>query len=383
MEHLERHANAFQALLVVRLRRRPCRLLLHAQLIRRLLRRSDLTKLLLERRNLFLQLRDLRGRLVDLRGQIVELRLLVLLLRLRLTHLLVAEGLVRSLFRSLRLELLDHLRDQALDLRERILAEHGGRLNALRQQRELLVVVLLREALEKVQNVLLHLLRLRSGMDTVPIWMKEYARSAAAPVFSSRIFFAVARASSSSARDFFDSVSSSAEVIHSCWRSLRCVSSSARFFEAVSSSPSAVALASSAAALAFFVSASCFSPKATASSIFCFSILKSNAAFISAFCAAASSALAFSSMSSRTLKIPPDFDLYAAGSGAPAGWNSRSESLEPCVAWRSASTFALSAEFTPADMITASNASMTLSIESFEALPWMNPVLAISRSMMP
>merc|ERR1719316_758174 len=45
-----------------------------------------------------------------------------------------------------------------------ILAEHGSRLNALRQQRELLVVVLLREALEKVQDVLLHLLRLRSGL---------------------------------------------------------------------------------------------------------------------------------------------------------------------------------------------------------------------------
>merc|ERR1719421_2489195 len=141
-----------------------CAGLLHAQLRRFLLRRRDLAELLLQRGNLFLQLRDLRGRLVNLRGQIVELRLLVLLLRLRLTHLLVAEGLVRSLLSSLRLELLDHLRDQALDLRERILAEHGSRLNALRQQRELLVVVLLREALEKVQDVLLHLLRLRSGL---------------------------------------------------------------------------------------------------------------------------------------------------------------------------------------------------------------------------
>merc|ERR1719201_2351519 len=163
-EHLERHANALEALLIVRLRRRPCSGLLHAHLRRLLLRRGDFTELLLERRNLLLQLRDLRSRLVNLRGQIVELRLLVLLLRLRLTHLLVAEGLVRSLLRSLRLELLDHLRDQALDLRERILAEHGGRLNALRQQRELLVAVLLREALEEVQNVLLHLLRLRSGL---------------------------------------------------------------------------------------------------------------------------------------------------------------------------------------------------------------------------
>merc|ERR550514_2174137 len=163
-EHLKRHANALETLLVVSLRHRPCCGLLHAQLRRRLLRRRDLTELLLERGNLFLQLRDLRSRLVNLRGQIVELRLLVLLLRLRLTHLLVAEGLVRRFLRSLRLELLDHLRDQALDLRERILAEHGGRLNALRQQRELLVIVLLREALEKVQNVLLHLLRLRSGL---------------------------------------------------------------------------------------------------------------------------------------------------------------------------------------------------------------------------
>merc|ERR550514_1149668 len=121
-ENLKRHANALKTLLVVSLRRSPCRGLLLAQL-----------------------------------------RRLVLLLRLRLTHLLVAEGLVRSLLSSLRLELLDHLRDQALDLRERILAEHGSRLNALRQQRELLVIVLLREALEKVQNVLLHLLRLSSG----------------------------------------------------------------------------------------------------------------------------------------------------------------------------------------------------------------------------
>merc|ERR1719235_3137935 len=163
-EHLERHADALETLLVVSLRLRPCRGLRLAQLIGLLLRRSDFTELRLERCNLFLQLSDLRGRLVNLRGQIVELRLLVLLLRLRLAHLLVAEGLVRSLLRSLRLELLDHLRDQALDLRERILAEHGSRLNALRQQRELLVVVLLREALEKVQNVLLHLLRLRSGL---------------------------------------------------------------------------------------------------------------------------------------------------------------------------------------------------------------------------
>merc|ERR1719201_161890 len=165
-EHLESHANALEALLVVRLRRRPCSGLLLAQLRRLLLRRGDFTEFLLERRNLFLQLRDLRGRLVDLRGQIVELRLLVLLLRLRLRHLLVAESLVRSLLRGLRLELLDHLRDQTLDLREGVLAEHGGRLNALRQQGELLVIVLLREALEKVQNVLLHLLqlRLRAGL---------------------------------------------------------------------------------------------------------------------------------------------------------------------------------------------------------------------------
>merc|ERR1719331_3747191 len=152
-EHLERHANALEALLIAHLRRL-------------LLRRGDFTEFLLERRNLFLQLRDLRGRLVDLRGQTVELRLLVLLLRLRLRHLLVAESLVRSLLRGLRLELLDHLRDQTLDLREGVLAEHGGRLNALRQQGELLVIVLLREALEKVQNVLLHLLqlRLRAGL---------------------------------------------------------------------------------------------------------------------------------------------------------------------------------------------------------------------------
>merc|ERR1719201_2540451 len=80
-EHLERHANALEALLIVRLRRRPCSGLLHAHLRRLLLRRGDFTELLLERRNLFLQLLDL-------------------------------------------------LRDQTLDLRERVLAEHGGRLNA-------------------------------------------------------------------------------------------------------------------------------------------------------------------------------------------------------------------------------------------------------------
>merc|ERR1719316_609833 len=45
-----------------------------------------------------------------------------------------------------------------------VLPEHGGGLNALRQKGELLVVVLLRKALEKVNNVLLHLLRLRSGL---------------------------------------------------------------------------------------------------------------------------------------------------------------------------------------------------------------------------
>merc|ERR550537_1278187 len=78
-EHLKRHANALEALLVVRLRRRPCSGLLLAQLRRLILRRGDFTEFLLER----------RGRLVDLRGQIVELRLLVLLLRLRLRHLLV------------------------------------------------------------------------------------------------------------------------------------------------------------------------------------------------------------------------------------------------------------------------------------------------------
>merc|ERR550514_276291 len=123
-EHLKRHANALETLLVVSLRRRPCRGLLLAQL-------------LLERGNLFLQLRDLRGRLVNLRGQVVELRLLV------------PESLVRSLLRCLRLELLDHLRDQALDLREGILPKHRSGLNALRQERELLVIVLLRKALEK------------------------------------------------------------------------------------------------------------------------------------------------------------------------------------------------------------------------------------------
>merc|ERR1719201_216986 len=163
-EHLERHANALKAFLVVRLRCRPRRGLLLAQLRCFFLRRSDLAEFLLECRNLLLQLRDLRGRLVDLRGQVVKLRLLILLLRLRLRHLLVAESLVRSLLRCLRLELLDHLRDQTLDLREGVLPEHGGGLNALRKQRELLVTVLLRKALEKVKNVLLHLLRLRSGL---------------------------------------------------------------------------------------------------------------------------------------------------------------------------------------------------------------------------
>merc|ERR1719197_906476 len=42
-EHLERHANALEALLVVRLRRRPCSGLLLAHLRRLLLRRGDFT----------------------------------------------------------------------------------------------------------------------------------------------------------------------------------------------------------------------------------------------------------------------------------------------------------------------------------------------------
>merc|ERR1719487_858254 len=66
-EHLERHANALEPLLVVRLRCRPRRGLLLAQLRCLLLRCSDLAEFLLERGNLLLQLRDLRGRLVDLR----------------------------------------------------------------------------------------------------------------------------------------------------------------------------------------------------------------------------------------------------------------------------------------------------------------------------
>merc|ERR1719240_459679 len=156
-EHLERHANALDAGLVVRLGISPGSFLLRTDLVRLLLRRGDGTELLLERRDLLRELGDLGRGLVDLRGEVLDIRLLVLLLRLGLLHLLVAEGLVRGLLGGLLLELLDHLRDEALDLREGVRAEHRRGLHARRQQGHLLVA--LRETLDEVEHIVLRLLR--------------------------------------------------------------------------------------------------------------------------------------------------------------------------------------------------------------------------------
>mmetsp|Transcript_128112 Transcript_128112/g.250927 ORF Transcript_128112/g.250927 Transcript_128112/m.250927 type:complete len:275 (+) Transcript_128112:239-1063(+) len=118
-----------------------------ADLVHLGLGKRQLRQRLLQTSNLFLQLRRHRGHLVDLRGQLVDIRRLIRLLFIRLGELLCAMRMLRGVRIRLLLQPLDHVLDEALHLRELVLAAARTRIGRqahprgkLRQRRRLLFV---------------------------------------------------------------------------------------------------------------------------------------------------------------------------------------------------------------------------------------------------
>merc|ERR1719253_1661841 len=117
-EDAERLAHAGQAELEVGRGNLVVRVLLAADLVHLGLLLGQLGQLLLELLDLLLELRGLGGGLVDLGRHLRDVVLELLLLGGGLGHLLVAVGLLGRLLLGLRLELGDHVGDEALDLAE-------------------------------------------------------------------------------------------------------------------------------------------------------------------------------------------------------------------------------------------------------------------------